>query len=109
MKSFKVLPKIWIPSKILAKATFHVRSLQVPEKECINLKGSWKESICPQDPCKDILSFERTSQRMYNSQSRVSIPPPLPQAIPLGRWNPSIVGAGLAIDLPIANVVLVTT
>ena len=51
--TFKVLAKLWIPSKFLWKARYDViRSFQGPEKECMNLKGSWMESICSQDLCK---------------------------------------------------------
>ena len=48
---FKVLAKIWIPSKIFGKARFHARSLQGSEKEFISLKGCWKGPICSQDSC----------------------------------------------------------
>ena len=37
--NFKVLAKLWIPSKIHRKVRFNVRSFQGPDKECIKLKG----------------------------------------------------------------------
>ena len=75
------------------KARFRVRSLQGPEKGCIQLKRSWKGLICSPDPKKEyfvlqrslkqFMDFERTLgesleckdftrflHEIYNSQSR---------------------------------------
>ena len=87
-QKYRFLPK--------SKKKLNPKSLQGPEKDCINIEESQKKSICSQDSCKEyfvlqgslkeFMEFEESSEQsleckdpeislqgLYNSQCRVGM------------------------------------